>query len=484
MLSVEIGDIFCGIISSISAEGFHVVESDSVNSIKIPEEPVKIWWFVSCYEPFLLRIDDGFFRAVRVPLSIIDVDETVFMEVYLVDTGESFALPIIDFNSESFELPEESKGIPSLAYYCQFDEICFEDCTDESQFLKESLYRKFTFEIIDIEADRLTVNIHPYDNQAESDENLQNSIEASDDSNQPEANNEASDPQTITMDYFNPVEQDIWESHPFSTENPEVAVQGFATNDDDRLCQFYDPNTGGCWKRGQCNLRHKPKLEDGACRDQDTIFYHNIEKVMKIPPIGSKVMIKITTVISTNTFWCIYRDKKRTAFNKLRATMNNLDEIAAYRPFNVLPTKLQLVFAKVKDGIFYRGRVDSLDENNQEANVFLVDLGVFEKIFVDSIFNWVPRLANDLAFQAVEMEIANIQPLNNDEEQSEAVAAFNEIIDQYQNKLKAVIFENVPAFQCKLLGKRDDIGESLVDLKLALPRNIPPAISSLSILPV
>lgn len=45
------------------------------------------------------------------------------------------------------------------------------------------------------------------------------------------------------------------------TQNAMVAVMGYSPQDDKRICQFYDPKTGGCFKGGKCRLEHVAKLE-------------------------------------------------------------------------------------------------------------------------------------------------------------------------------------------------------------------------------
>lgn len=45
------------------------------------------------------------------------------------------------------------------------------------------------------------------------------------------------------------------------TQNAMIAVMGYNPQDDKRICKFYDPATGGCFKGGKCRLEHVAKLE-------------------------------------------------------------------------------------------------------------------------------------------------------------------------------------------------------------------------------
>lgn len=200
---------------------------------------------------------------------------------------------------------------------------------------------------------------------------------------------------------------------------------------------------------------------------------------MSIPPIHAIIKIKITTVINSNSFWCIFRGGSSKAFESLMATLNDPGEITSYKLLIDLPVEHQLVIVKANDGKFYRGRVYTTEEDERAADVLLVDFGIFEKIKTSSIFQWVPRFAQDVAFQAVEMEVANVRPLNNEHG---AIKVLNEMI--VESKFKAVIVENIPGLKCRLFSGDDDIGDLLINLELALPRQILQPVSSLALIPV
>lgn len=51
---------------------------------------------------------------------------------------------------------------------------------------------------------------------------------------------------------------------PKSTTNALKAVMGYVPQDDKRVCQFYDPKTGRCFKGNHCTLEHIPILKGSS----------------------------------------------------------------------------------------------------------------------------------------------------------------------------------------------------------------------------
>lgn len=43
---------------------------------------------------------------------------------------------------------------------------------------------------------------------------------------------------------------------PLNTSNPLKAIMGYAPKDDERICHFYNPKTGKCYKGNNCHFEH------------------------------------------------------------------------------------------------------------------------------------------------------------------------------------------------------------------------------------
>lgn len=52
----------------------------------------------------------------------------------------------------------------------------------------------------------------------------------------------------------------LYEEPEMVTTNALKAVLGYVPNDDSRICQFYDPATGGCFKGNACRKEHVAPL--------------------------------------------------------------------------------------------------------------------------------------------------------------------------------------------------------------------------------
>lgn len=48
---------------------------------------------------------------------------------------------------------------------------------------------------------------------------------------------------------------------PLNTSNAMKAIMGYAPRDDERICRFYDPETGKCFKGNNCQFEHVPALK-------------------------------------------------------------------------------------------------------------------------------------------------------------------------------------------------------------------------------
>ena len=483
LIIVESGDIFVGNISSYNEHQgvFYIVEDGSEDMINIIIElKQEIWWIPTLYEKFILISDGLPLRGTRVPLDD-ELDSKRYMKLFLLDTGESFNVPIL-YNLENsiYEMPPELIHVPALALKSKYCKIEVDHHYEsDSEFVKNNLYRKFTFEVTKGGSDLLEVIIHPYyEDEIEADVKYDLS-----DVDQPEEHQNVNI-EKITMQNHNDdipknemklTEKDIeiFYEEPLNTHDPVVAVQGFKTHDDDRVCKFYDSITGACWKKGHCKLRHVKEIQDGTCTDKKELYFNDIAKRYPLPALHSEVKIEITKFKNATSFYCRYvkskLSKDQPTLEELTDHMNHPDEIVNYKPLTDHPSFSQLVLVK-SEGMFCRARVQQLDDNESRVEVLLVDFGYLETFQIKKIYHWCPRF-NYLPFQTVEMQIANIQ--SKDESFDQAAIDRMEIYlkESQKSYLKARIFDNVGVIKCRLFNSEDeDLGEKLVSEGFVLPK--------------
>lgn len=409
------------------------------------------------------------------------------MKIHLLDTGENHLIPIPDIPHDAFyEMPPEIMEVPPLAIKCAVGNIEIESRDGAGsgsfeQFIADNVYKTFAFEVVSIEDDKLVVNVLPYAsssatnsideefNDGLSGENV-NLVMAA-----PVAQPHAT---ALTKEYFTQQELEILDEEPLNTGNALVAVQGFQTHDDHNICKFYDPELRGCWKGGRCKQLHISKIVDGTCRDRQRIHIMDVSKSFPLPKLFSIIPIEITSFIQGVRFFCRYPTLKTRrdgiTLEHLIEEMNLEDEVSQYQRFKFMPGFKELVIVQSNDGQFYRARVEGLLDDDCSAELLLVDFGIVEKTSLKMLYHWVPRF-NYLEFQAVEMEIANIQ-LPPGGHYEDIQVKILEIMDKSPNNmLQAMIVENVVAIRCRLLDQYgDDIGEMLAGEGFARLRSVNP----------
>lgn len=402
---------------------------------------------------------EGFFRCVRLPL-----DSTNEMTVQMIDLGEIHTIPFneLPFNN-MLVCPDNLKKTPPLAIKCRRNDI-FDEIDELLDPISQLLYRKQTFEVIGVEEDLIVVDIHPFDNNHGWDEEQAAEELKHIDENEIKMTMKEPEP---AKDSMTTKEKEIWDEEPLNTNNPQVALQGFQTRDDNRLCKFYDPEIGGCWKGGRCKLRHVAELKDGTLRDTEESYSDNIEKTLPLPNLHSQIQLRATEMIANNRFWCVYEGLKKTKGGCDKEMLTNFlnmeEEVETYKELKSIPGITQLVLYKSGDGKFHRARVESFPDENYWYHVLLVDEGITIKVNYQKLYHWNPR-AEFLPFQAVAIEIANIK-LDHAADKSKIMP---HLLNADGKPLKGIVLDVFTEIKCILLdSKGNDIGEKLVELGLA-----------------
>lgn len=220
------------------------------------------------------------------------------------------------------------------------------------------------------------------------------------------------------------------------------------------------------------------ELTDGSCRDQKNIRFENIEKSLRLPPLHETLPIEIICFTEVNKFICRYvdvgskRNNSRThSLDRLIKDMNRTNDDTGFQPYaSGRPGLKELVAIKHSDGKFYRARVEEefkfLEgdcEDDSIFKVFLVDLGIFKDVPYQSLFYWRLRFEY-LEFQAVEIEIANIQQLASDTDPKQTMTKMMHHIEAHVAELQVLVLENLVGIKGKLMSGIEDIGELFCDI--------------------
>lgn len=470
-----------------------------------------MWWIPEVYETFYVFSDDIYLRCARLPIdeqsdssrdssldSTLDSTSVDNMKLYLQDTGETLTTSIKNFYfGTTFMIPEPLREVHGLAVKCVWNEIVVDipSCSEDS-FLENSVFQKFTFEVIKTSEESLEVNILPYDDNSEellsyeelNEENLNSNIceykeveeEGVDlklmplEPSVPEEillqsqNFQENDNQSnsgtarVSKDLMTPEQLEAWLEEPLNTEDPEVAVDGYKTQDDYRRCRFYDPAIGGCFKGGRCKQIHVSEV-DGSSRDSKEVTL-NIPKTLPVPAVGTTLEVQVTRYKSVRSLVCRYVNQKSTKKDidgkVLFEHMNLMNQIVQYKLMTEKPALKQLVIAKI-DSSFYRCRVEDYTSTDSAFEVLMLDYGLLKKVHMKYLYSWSPRF-DYYPFLTIEIAIANIQPFTNDE------TAFRnklmDIIEESGNRLKCLVVENFCDIECLLYNdKCEDIGRKLID---------------------
>lgn len=387
------GEIFLGIISHVvDLQNFYAVTLEDVEKLDKATTYLEvnkletIFWLPQDGERFLVKIPDGVFRARRT-LS----DRKDIMSFYLLDTGEEFQRPIKDMlNNTMYIMPEFLQEIQPIAFLCLRN---FQKDADDT-LLQNSLYEKFTFEALEVTDELVRVNMWKYEEGNIKDEIEEDSV----------------DSQQL-REILNNEEPVIFDA--------QIAVQGFHTQNDERRCKFYDPRTGGCWKKGRCRQLHIPDVDNGTFRDQKEIQFYDVNSPPQ-PKRNTLYPVKIISFTDLKNFTCHYLDFEETFYRgkTLKQLREKLDS-GSYERLDELPAIGELVTAKIK-GKFFRARILEEMDEFMTFPVFLIDEGTYnEKVSYENIYKYCTHL-KDFPFFAISMAIADIDPLEENPRDTEA----------------------------------------------------------------
>lgn len=345
-------------------------------------------------EIFGCVLDNQIFRAVLFSKSFYDdeMNEEI-LPCYLLDTGE--ILPIKrDFIM--YKLTDEQKKIPALALPCQLaiNKNPFKRL--ENNKLEDIEYKKCRFKIIAIENNILVVDIMDnFDVESQkntSDEHIVDNVTN-------EIKSERRNKLQLTEE-----ELEMIYEEPFNTSNAMKAVMGYDPQDDKRICRFYDPSTGGCFKGVNCRLEHTPREPDGWTKDiLPSLSIVDSRHPITIFTTGSIINITPTYVGQLDRFYAQINEPNKS-FSPL---IWNDEDVPLWKLLHKPPHMFELVLCRYVDGLWYRAKIMSHDDEYKWFKVLYVDYGNVQMVHLRNIAA-IDHSTAVLPFQAILCRFNNV----------------------------------------------------------------------------
>ena len=338
-------------------------------------------------EVFGIVLDQHIFRAVRCS-NIFNGDklENEISRVYLLDTGEIVSLKISD--NITYKLTESQKEIPGLAVQCTLinsNNNPFADKNTQKDILTKLERKDCQLKIINVKNNALCVELN---------NTCQSSIETTEE-------NSFVGKKTMNK-VISKEELEILYEENLTTSNAMKAVMGHDPRDDKRICRFYDPNTGVCFKGSNCKLEHTPRQPEGWTKDTlpCAAVIENLQPI-KVFDVDSIINITPTYIDRMDRFYAQIND-----LNEVNIPLVwNDDDIPSWKILRKPPHIYELVLSRYIDGLWYRAQVISHDDDYKMFKVFYLDYGNHEVVNLNKLAS-IERSIAQLPFKAVLCRIA------------------------------------------------------------------------------
>lgn len=420
-------------------------------------------------EVFGLVLDNTILRAIRMKSS------KNTKEVLLLDFGETSTINNTDV---IYRLPTEIQKIPAQAILCKFTGINGRKNIPHKELqicLQELEYESTTFIIKSNQEGECTLVLELFEEPSTNSSLIPSS--ATTESETSTINKEcvekidSTNPFKITADFTiddideaiplcalpnNPIftehkdlpngltteEMDMLAEEPLNTSNAMKAVLGYSPKDEKRLCRFYDPETGACFKGVNCRLEHTPSQPEGWTKDSipgGTI----IEDYSPVPRYATGLMINVTIthIGQIEYFYAQINDPG----NIMEPLIWNDDDIQQSMRLTKPPMLYDLVRAQYEDGLWYRAKILDLEESGKVFKVFYVDYGNYQNVLLKQLA-YCDRSTKHFPFQAVLCRLADIM-------QNPKASA--DLRDNGIRTLNALILNH--SFDVKVVDHNDDL---------------------------
>ncbi|XP_037951797.1 uncharacterized protein LOC119682427 [Teleopsis dalmanni] len=194
-----------------------------------------------------------------------------------------------------------------------------------------------------------------------------------------------------------------------TTTNALKAIMGYIPKDDIKLCEFYDPKTGGCFKGKHCTKEHKPKPVNGTTKDMQitsNVINYNEKRFLK----NAVICVQPTYITRLDQMYCtIVSDKPNDT--------HIWTDKEIWRPLNKLPHLHDMVLARYDDdGYWYRGKVVDEDALQNVVKVFYVDYGNTETVTLENLSACESSIAR-LPYRAILCKMAHVTDITETEEE-------------------------------------------------------------------
>ncbi|XP_067633698.1 uncharacterized protein krimp [Eurosta solidaginis] len=421
-------------------------------------------------EVFGLVLDDTILRAIREKSFDLTTRPDGKYNVLLLDFGE---ISVMSATDVTYRLPADIQNIPAQAILCKLRgihgkrDIPLEELQERLQNLE---YKQATFLItsknenectlvlelvVDTYKDDTQLKVGPENSSsktAEGPEKVANTNPfLNDTSFRSDYNDEAVPLHALPANsIFNKdenklpngltqEEMDMLAEEPLSTSNAMTAVMGYNPKDDLRLCRFYDPKIGGCFKGTNCRFEHSPAQPEGWTKDRlptGTI----VDSYFPITRYTAGIIINITPthVGKIEYLYAQINDPD----NPMEPLIWNDDDIPFHMRLTKPPMLYDLVRAQYEDNLWYRAKIINFDDSGRVFRVFYVDYGNTQNVLLKNLA-YCDRSTERMPFQAVLCRLADIMknPEATPEQQEHGIRTLNALILNHSIDVKVVNHE-------------------------------------------
>ncbi|XP_005178464.1 uncharacterized protein LOC101887890 [Musca domestica] len=351
-------------------------------------------------EVFGLVLDKRILRAVRSTTILYDqeLEEQVY-PCYLLDFGEIEHMKMDDIK---YRLSEEQQHIPALGILCRVHLQSQDNAAAEK--LKEMEYKQCDLKINEIKNDLLVVEFANDDD----DDDLKTTITHTTDRVQDLKIDTNPFRQTNPMQTKELTREELeilYDDPLLCTSNALTAVMGYNPKDEKRLCRFYDPKTGACFKGSSCKQDHEPLDPEGWTKDiiPATSFVDNRTPTV-VYPKDAIINITPTHIGQICSFYAQIND----VHHNNSPLIWNDEDIPAWKRLEKPPHIYELVLARYDDGNWYRAKIVSHDDDYKMFKVFYVDYGNHQLVHLRYLAKCDSGMAQ-IPFQAILCRLANLR---------------------------------------------------------------------------